>query len=154
MKKLTAGVGCILIMILVCSHAFAEKVVLSAQEVNEFFADKTMTVKEESVDRKTGESAEFKAFFSKLGGVRAIEAGGAAETYNWAVNEDGAFCARNSRRWRDGICGFVVKDDEVYALYVNKRGTRKAKVVDGRAMFDSRWKLFLTFSDMEPGENL
>lgn len=154
MKKITAGIGCLLLLLVLCSHVFAEKVVLSAGEVTEFFSDKTMTVKEESVDPKTGQSAEFKAFFSKLGGVRALEAGGAAETYNWSVSKDGAFCARNSRRWRDGICGFVVKENDSYALYVNKRGNQKAKAVDGRAIFDNRWKHFLSFSEILAGEQL
>ena len=154
MKKIAAGAGSLLLLLLLCSYVFAEKIVLSAAEVTEFFSDKTMTVKEESVDPKTGQSAEFKAFFSKLGGVRAIEEGGGAENYNWSVSKDGAFCARNSRRWRDGICGFVVQENDSYALYVNKRGTRKAKAVDGRPVFDNRWKLFLSFSEIQAGEQL
>jgi hypothetical protein len=70
------------------------------------------------------------------------------------VNKDGAFCARENRRWRDGVCGFVVKEDNTYALYVNKRGNQKAKSVDGRAVFDNRWRHFLTFVNIEQGEKL
>ena len=154
MKRITCVAGTLLLLVMFCPLAMAKKTVLTASEVTAFFADHTMTVKDEIPDKKTGETAEFKAFFSKLGGVRAIGGDGSAENYNWQVKKDGAFCARNSNRWRDGICGFVVEENDTYGLYVNKRGNEKAKTRDDRAIFDSRWKHTLTFSDFQPGEQL
>ena len=154
MKTILCTVCYLLALVLLCPLAMANKTVLNASEVNDFFADRTMTIKEEVPDRKTGQKAELKAFFSKMGGVRAIYDDGSSDSYTWSVNKDGAFCARKNRRWRDGVCGFVVKEDNTYALYVNKRGNQKAKAVDGRAVFDNRWRHFLTFVDIQQGEKL
>ena len=154
MKTILCTVWSLLALVLLCPLAMASKTVLNASEVNDFFADRTMTIKEEVPDRKTGQKGELKAFFSKMGGVRAIYDDGSSDSYTWSVNKDGAFCARKNRRWRDGVCGFVVKEDNTYALYVNKRGNQKAKSVDGRAVFDNRWRHFLTFVDIQQGEKL
>lgn len=154
MKTIFSVGGTLLLLVLFCPLAMASKTVLNASEVTDFFSDRTMTVKEEIPDKKTGEMGQLKAFFSKLGGVRAIYDDGSSDSYTWTVSKDGAFCARKNRRWRDGVCGFVVKDNDSYGLYVNKRGNQKAKAVDGRAVFDNRWKHFLTFSDFQAGEQL
>lgn len=154
MRTILCVVGTLLMLALICPLAMAKKTVLTAGEASAFFSDRTMTVKEEMMDPKSSAPAEFKAFFSKLGGVRAIGVDGSAETYNWQVDKHGAFCARNSTRWREAICGFVVQENDTYGLYINKRGNQKAKTVDGRALFDNRWKLFLTFSDFQSGDQL
>lgn len=154
MKTITYIFGTVLLLVMFCPLAMANKTVLSAGEVNDFFSDRTMTINEEIADKKTGETSELKAFFSKLGGVRAIYDDGSSDSYTWSVNKDGAFCAKKNRRWRDGVCGFVVKENDTYSLWVNKRGNQKAKSVDGRAVFDNRWKHFLTFSDFKAGEQL
>ena len=154
MKTILYMVGTLLLLVLFSPMAMASKTVLNASEVTDFFADRTITIKEEIADRKTGQTSELKAFFSKLGGVRAIYEDGSSDSYTWSVNKDGAFCAMKNRRWRDGVCGFVVKENDTYSLYVNKRGNQKAKTVDGRAVFDNRWKHFLTFVNIEQGEQL
>ena len=154
MKNIPLFLGIFLLLVMLSPLAMANKTVLNASEVNDFFSDRTMTINEQIADKKTGETSELKAFFSKLGGVRAIYDDGSSDSYTWSVNKDGAFCARKNRRWRDGVCGFVVKENDTYSLYVNKRGNQKAKSVDGRAVFDNRWKHFLTFSDFKPGEQL
>ena len=154
MKTIPSILGTLLLLLLFCPLAMANKTVLNASEVTDFFSDRTMTIKEQIADKKTGESNELKAFFSKLGGARAIYGDGSSDSYTWSVSKDGAFCAQKNRRWRDGLCGFVVKENDTYSLYVNKRGNQKAKSVDGRAMFDSRWKHFLIFSDIKAGEQL
>ena len=154
MKTSLCIVWMLLTLVLFCPLAMANKTVLSASEVNDFFSDRTMKIKEEVPDKKTGITGELTAFFSKMGAVRAIYDDGSSDSYTWSVTKDGAFCARKNRRWRDGVCGFVVKDNNGYALYVNKRGNQKAKAVDGRAVFDSRWKHFLTFIDIQQGDKL
>lgn len=154
MKTITCVVGSLLLLVMFCPLATAKKTVLNAEEASAFFTDRTMTIKEEMMDPKSSAPTEFKAFFSKLGGVRAIGVDGSAESYNWQVDKHGAFCARNSTRWREAICGFVVQENDTYGLYVNKRGNQKAKTVDGRAVFDNRWNLFLSFSDFQPGDQL
>ena len=154
MKTSLCIVWALLTLVLFSPLAMANKTVLSAGEVNDFFSDRTMTIKEEIPDKKTGETGELTAFFSKMGGVRAIYDDGSSDSYTWSVTKDGAFCARKNRRWRDGDCGLVVKEDNTNALYVNKRGNQKAKAVDGRAVFDSRWKHFLTFADIQQGDKL
>lgn len=154
MKTILCVVGTLVMLVLLSLPVMANKTVLNASEVNDFFSDRTITIKEEAVDKKTGQTGELKAFFSKLGGVRAIYEDGSSDTYTWSVTKDGAFCAVKNRRWRDGVCGFVVKENDIYSLYVNKRGNQKAKTVDGRAVFDSRWKHFLTFSNIQQGEQL
>lgn len=154
MKTIPLFVGIFLLLAMLSPLAVANKTVFNASEVNDFFSDRTMTVRNETPDKKTGETAEFKAFFSKLGGVRAIGTDGTAESYNWQVTKDGSFCVQNSKRFRDGLCGFVVKENDTYRLYTNKRGNQKAKSVNGRAVFDNRWKHSLTFSDIKQGEQL
>ncbi len=154
MRTILCVVGVLTLLVLLCPIAIANKTVLNAAEVTAFFSDRTMSIKEIIPDKKTGETGELKAFFSNLGGVRAIYEDGSSDSYTWSVTKDGAFCAMKNRRWRDGVCGFVVKDNDTYSLYVNKRGNQKAKAVEGRAVFDNRWKHFLTFSDIHEGEQL
>ena len=156
MTKHFLTVSVLLFSILLCNQVLANKTVLNASEVNALFSDHTMTVTETQVDPKTGKNETFRAFFSKLGGIRALHPDGSSGSYNWTVDKKGAFCARNNQRWRDGLCGFLVLEQEgAYALYINKRGNQKAKVnTEGRAIFDPRWEHTLTFTDIQAGEHL
>lgn len=155
MTKHIFAVGALLLSILFCNQALSNQSVLNASEVNSFFSNQTMTVTETQADSKTGEKDTFRAFFSNLGGIRALRPDGSSENYSWSANKNGAFCVKNNRRWRDGLCGFLVHEkDGTYSLYINDRGNQKAKVIEGRAVFDRRWQQTLTFTDIKAGEHL
>ena len=141
-----------------------ESVVLSGEEVVQFLSDRTMTVSEEEPDRDTGKQHSFKAFFSKLGGIRALGSDGEAFTLGWEIGENGALCVRNYARYRGELCGFVViykdvgftvkKHKDTYSFYINDRGNTTAYTENGKVVFDPEWHHYMTFSDIQEGEKL
>jgi hypothetical protein len=65
MKTIFCIIWSLLVLVLLGPPAMANKTVLNAGEVNEFFSDRTMTIKEEIPDKKTGKTLELKAFLFK-----------------------------------------------------------------------------------------
>lgn len=155
MKKIVHILSVFLLSIIFCYQAVAKDTVLTAGEVNKVLANRTMTVTETKPDKKTGKKATFKAYFSELGGIRALHPDGSSENYSWAVTEQGALCVKNNMRWSGGLCGYIVSDNSTtYKLFRNNRGSTKAQMKDGRAVLSKKWTHFLTFSDIKDGENL
>ena len=138
--------------------------VLTGKEVEEFLSDRTITVSEEEPDQQTNMKHSFKAFFSKLGGVRAIGPDGEAFTMGWEIGENGALCVRKYARYRGALCGFVVvykdvgytttKHEDTYSFYINHRGNTTAYTENRKVVFDPAWRHFMTFSNIQEGENL
>ena len=141
-----------------------ESVVLSGKEVKQFLSDRTMIVSEEESDPQTGMKHSFKAFFSKLGGIRAIGSDGEALSMGWEIGENGALCVRKYARYRGELCGFVVvykdvgftakKHENIYSFYINHRGNTTAYTENGKVVFDPAWRHYMTFSNIQEGENL
>ena len=157
MKKSLLIVSLFFVTLLVSTHALARNTVLTAAEVNKLLTDHTMTITEAEPDQNTGKEVSFSAYFTDTGSIRTLHPDGSSQTYSWAIEEDGAICFRNNMRWAGGVCGFIVSDDNApgaYKLYRNRRGTAKAAKKNGRVVFMSDWKHFLSFSTLRPGNQL
>jgi len=155
MKKSLWIVGLFLLTLLFSNHAVARNTVLTAAEANKLLTDRTMTVTEAEPDKKTGKTVSFTAYFTDLGAIRTLHPDGSSQTFSWAINEDGVLCVKNNMRWAGGVCGFLVSDDRgSHKLYRNRRGTSKVQKRNGRVIFMSDWKHFLTFSNIKAGKHL
>ena len=164
--RLSTSLCIFFILVLMNGHTVLarESVVLSGREVAEFLSDRTMIVSEEESDQQTGMKHSFKAFFSKLGGIRALGSDGEAFTLGWKIGENGALCVSNYSRYRGELCGFVVVDKDVgftvkkheniYTFYINHRGNTTAYTENGKVVFDPAWRHYMTFSDIQEGEKL
>lgn len=115
------GVG-ILLASMVSINAKAETL-LTAKQVQELFADKTMTVTNGRPDNKKGGREEpFQAYTSDMGLAKTVFDDESSQTRAWHVAEDGRLCfSRSLSRRRQGTtCGFIVEDNDKYLLYTSK----------------------------------
>jgi hypothetical protein len=141
----------LLISLFCSSQLFAKETPLTVGETNSFLADRTMTLTKMERDKKTGKNITFRAFFGKLGAVRAIYPDGASTNYNWSVDSNSRLCFIR----RSGTCGFLTMDDNgSYKFYKSKKGADKTVVKDGRPVKNSYWKHVIDFSDIQDGEHL
>ena len=144
-----------LFSILFSYQAVAGDKVLMTDEVNNLVSNRTITIAETEPDKKTGKKTTLTAYFSELGGARAIYPDGSSENYSWSVDKNGSLCALNNKRWGGGMCGFVMtKGNNTYNFYRDKSGSRKPAMQDGRAVPTRHWKHELTFSNLRSGEHL
>ena len=123
-----------------------------------------MTVTEVEPDQKTGEIYSFKAYFSQLGGIRAVRSDGETFQYEWEIGDNGTLCLTNYTRYSGRLCGFVVvykdagfvvqKHQDEYKFYMNDRGNTSATLQDDKVVFNPSWRHFFSFSDVQQGEKL
>ena len=164
--RLYASIFIFFIVVLANSYTvFAQQsFVLTGKEVKQFLSDRTMIVSEEEPDQQTNMKHSFKAYFSNLGGIRALGSDGEAITMGWEIGENGALCVRKYARYRGELCGFLVVDKDVgfttkkhedtYSFYINHRGNTTAYKENGKVVFDPAWLHFMTFSNIQEGEHL
>jgi hypothetical protein len=154
MKNAIWIVSLFLVTLLLTSHAAAKNTVLTAAEANKLLSDHTMIVTEVEPDKDTGKTVSFTAYFTDVGSIRTVHPDGSSKTFSWSITEDGSLCVRNNMRWAGGICGFVVSDGRgSHKLYRNRRGSARTETRNGRAVFMSDWKHFLSFSDIKAGKH-
>lgn len=153
MKKLSF---CILLSLLLFSAraSLAGNVGLSSTEVQALFADVTVTVEDAEAQSRDGEDKSFKAFFSKMGGARAIYPDGAATSYSWSVDEKGRVCFARMKR-KTAICGFMMAgDDGNYHFYTSKKTSKNTIMRKDRPIKDKGWKLASIFKEFQAGDQL
>lgn len=160
--------SCLMCLSIILMNSFQvyarESVVLSGQDVSKFLADRTMTVTEVEPDQKTGEMYRFKAYFSEVGGIRAVRSDGQTFEYDWEIGDNGSLCLSNYWRYSGRLCGFVVvykdagfvvqKHEDEYKFYMNDRGNTSATLQNGNVVFNPGWRHYFNFSDIQQGEKL
>lgn len=156
MKTFLRILSILIVTLLSCTYALARNTVLTAEEVRSFLNDRTMTITEAEPDKKTGKIVSFKAYFDKFGTILSLHPDGSTKNFSWVITEHGSICVRNNMRWGGGgICGFIVSDDGgSHKLYRNRRASSRVTTKNGRPVFMSDWKHFLTFSDTQEGNKL
>jgi hypothetical protein len=135
------------------SQIFAKEAILDASQVSRLIAGRTMIVQEVKPKKKETEIKTYKAYFSDMGSIRAIQADGSSQTYTWSIKSDGALCIQNNNRLRrrGANCGYIVSDyTGVYYLYKAKGTYEK----DGKVIGARRSEHIMTISNLQEGNQL
>lgn len=128
----------ILLVTLCCTFIFgtnlwADNDVLSAEQVQKLFNDKTMMVTDPIPDKKTRKLTTYNVEASSNGALRVTGEEGFAQTRVWSVREDGAFCYSIpiTRRRGGATCGYLVPAGAgAYDMYtLKKKYSSKLKIV-------------------------
>lgn len=135
------------------SQVFAKEAILDASQVNRLLVDRTMIIQEVKPKKKSTEVRTYKAYFSNMGSIRAIQADGSSQSYTWSIKSDGALCVMNNQRLRrrGANCGYIVSDyTGVYYLYKAKGTYEK----DGKVIGARSSEHIMTISNLQEGNQL
>ena len=130
------------------TFSWADNQVLNAEQVQQLFNEKKMTVTDPVPDKKTREISSYEVSASSSGLLRVTGESGSAESRVWTVREDGAFCfSRPITRRRGGAtCGYLVPSGAgSYDMYlIDGKYSPKRKIVGAPGSTH-----ILTFSDFK-----
>lgn len=153
MKYLSMIFAAGIVLVSITPLSTMAETLLTASQVQELFADKTMTVTNgRPDDKKGGHEEPFKVYTSNMGIAKTVYDDESSQTRAWHVSDDGRLCfSRSLSRRRQGTtCGYIIKDENQYLLYTSK----DIKEKNGKVVGVSKKDLLIIFSDFKSGNML
>lgn len=154
MKSLNCAILALAFLLTAGQQAWAEKMLLTSEQLKEQFTEKSMTVTNARPDDKMGGQDEpFRVFLSGMGVTRTQGDDDRDQARMWYVSDDDRLCFSRPfhRRYRGNTCGQIVKDENgQYWMYQTKDIHIKSGSLVGMYKDD----LLVMFSDFAEGNDV